>query len=122
MKEPYSKSIEQALKEAYGPEPFVPGDNIHGTSLRTFLEQPVLTGPLVCQFCDDMEFINEVIFSLHKATCHAGKAEYGKRVLHLLAEGGCRRITGQEKQIMVQNFALSTIQLSWCQRELFCGR
>ena len=36
---------------------------------------------------------------------HGGENEYRKRVLYLMAEAGHRPITGQEKRIMVQNFA-----------------
>ena len=58
----------------------------------------------MCQLCD-ADFISEKSFSEHKKQCHAGECEYRKRVLYLMEGQGCRPITGQEKRIMVQNFA-----------------
>ena len=66
--------------------------------------RPVVSGPLVCQFCES-DFLTEEDFARHKFEHHAGEAEYRKRVLYLMAETGCRPITAQEKRIMVQNFA-----------------
>ena len=64
----------------------------------------MLSGPLVCQLCD-ADFITEREFGKHKDCEHAGEKEYRKRVLYLVSKAGCRPITGQEKRIMVQNFA-----------------
>ena len=83
---------------------FVPGSEIDGDELRTFADDPIISGPLVCQLCD-ADFISEKSFSEHKTHCHAGDREYRKRVLYLMEEQGCRPITGQEKRIMVQNFS-----------------
>ena len=83
---------------------YVPGDDIAGDSLRIFDDSPVLSPPLVCQLCD-AGFITESDFKQHMASDHGGENEYRKRVLYLMMEAGHRPITGQEKRIMVQNFA-----------------
>ena len=83
---------------------YVPGSEIDGDELRTFADDPIISGPLVCQLCD-ADFISEKSFTEHKKQCHVDECEYRKRVLFLMAEQGCRPITGQEKRFMVQNFA-----------------
>ena len=101
---PFKVRIEEALKRTEGARTYVPGDKIKGDELRKFSEKTVLTGPLVCQLCD-ADFIIEDHFIKHKECAHGGEKEYRKRVLWLLAKNGCRPITGQEKRLMVQNFA-----------------
>ena len=83
---------------------YVPGDDIAGDSLRIFDDRPIITPPLVCQLCD-VSFISENDVKHHMADDHGGENEYRKRVLYLMTETGHRPITGQEKRIMVQNFA-----------------
>ena len=56
------------------------------------------------QLCE-RDFVTEEDFARHKQQEHAGEAEYGKRVLFLMAEAGCRATSAQEKRLMVQNFA-----------------
>ena len=63
-----------------------------------------MCGPLVCQLCDS-DFLYEADFTEHKKHDHGGANEYRKRVLYLMQQTGCRAITGQEKRIMLQNFA-----------------
>ena len=63
-----------------------------------------MCGPLVCQLCDS-DFLYEADFTEHKNHDHGGANEYRKRVLYLMQQAGCRAITGQEKWIMLQNFA-----------------
>ena len=82
----------------------MPGDEILGDALRSFVNEPTITGPLVCQLCD-ATFLYDGDFAQHKQKVHAGENEYRKRVLWLMEESGCRPITGQEKRMIVQNFA-----------------
>ena len=100
----YKERILNAAAAPQGPGTYVPGTDIQGDELRTFSANPIISGPLVCQLCD-ADFINQKSFTEHKKRCHSGECEYRKRVLFLMQEQGCRPITGQEKRIMVQNFA-----------------
>ena len=100
----YKSLLLQASTMTQGPSVYVPGDQVLGDSLREFSDEPRLCGPLVCQLCDD-SFCYQADFSKHLDAVHAGEREYRKRVLYLMEERGCRPITGQEKRIMVQNFA-----------------
>ena len=100
----YKERILNAATTTAGVVTYVPGAEIDGDELRTFADDPIISGPLVCQLCD-ADFISEKSFTEHKKDCHAGECEYRKRVLYLMEEQGCRPITAQEKRIMVQNFA-----------------
>ena len=100
----YKERILNAATATAGVVTYVPGAEIDGDELRTFADDPIISGPLVCQLCD-ADFISEKSFTEHKKDCHAGECEYRKRVLYLMEEQGCRPITAQEKRIMVQNFA-----------------
>ena len=105
----YGQRIEAAVIQGGALQPaalpcYTPGREIAGDELRTFSAAPVISGPLVCQLCT-ADFAFEGAFLAHKKQCHGGEAEYRKRVLFLLAEEGYRAITGQEKRLMVQNFA-----------------
>ena len=71
---PYKTRIEEAMKRTDGPRTYVPGTEIAGDSLRSFSEEPVLSGPLVCQLCDEHS-ITEQDFSKHKECEHAGEKE-----------------------------------------------
>ena len=73
--------------------------------MRSFSMEPIITGPLVCQLCDDATFAYDADFAAHKDREHAGENEYRKRVLFLMEHTGCRPITGQEKRLIVGNFA-----------------
>ena len=44
-------------------------------------------------------------FAAHKEKVQSGENEYRKRVLFLMEQAGNRPVTGQEKRIIVQNFA-----------------
>ena len=64
----------------------------------------MICGPLVCRLCNE-DFISERSFVDHQKSCHGGESECRKRVVYLLTQDGYRPITGQEKRLMVQNFA-----------------
>ena len=101
----YEQRIQQCDSARRGRKlDYVPGHDIRGDALRIFDDKPILSPPLVCQLCD-AGFICDNDFKKHLACDHAGENEYRKRVLYLMAEAGHRPITGQEKRIMVQNFA-----------------
>ena len=53
-----------------------------------------MTGPLVCQLCEDATFLYDADFATHKEKVHAGENEYRKRVLFLMEQAGHRPITG----------------------------
>ena len=63
-------------------------------ALRSFSEDPILTGPLVCHLCEDATFVYDADFAAHKQEVHSGENEYRKRVL-FLEQSGSRPITGQ---------------------------
>ena len=100
----YKQRVLEALATPVGRMTYVPGSAIGGDDLRKFSEVPIMSGPLVCQLCDT-DFLTERSFAEHKNHAHAGESEYRKRVLYLMSQQGCRPITGQEKRIIVQNFA-----------------
>ena len=50
---------------------YVPGCEIDGDDLRTFADDPFISGPLVCQLCD-ADFISEKSFTEHTKDCRAG--------------------------------------------------
>ena len=102
------KYKEQVLEAAAASDvlpPYVAGCEIQGDALRTFSEEPIMTGPLVCHLCDDASFLYDEDFAKHKEKVHSGENEYRKRVLFLMEQAGNRPVTGQEKRIIVQNFA-----------------
>ena len=39
---------------------YVPGAEIEGDSLRPFRQEPIISGPLVCQLCGDASFAYDV--------------------------------------------------------------
>ena len=104
----YADRIRVAVATPVGKRCYVAGNDIAGEELRTFADEPIICGPLVCQLCD-ADFVNEIKFAQHKSDCHAGETEYRKRVLFLMAAQGCRPITGQEKRIMAKLCTLSTV-------------
>ena len=81
--------------------PYVTGDEIQGDALRSFSEEPIITGPLVCHLCENATFVYDDDFAAHKEKVHSGENEYRKRVLFLMEQSGNRPITGQEKRIIV---------------------
>ena len=101
----YRDQVMQAAAAFTGLAPYVEGGAIIGDALRGVSEEPIITGPLVCQLCDDASFVYDADFAAHKEKVHSGDNEYRKRVLFLMEQSGCRPITGQEKRIIVQNFA-----------------
>ena len=52
--------------------------------------EPIMTGPLVCQLCEDVAFSYDADFATHKESVHARENEYRKRVLFLMEQSGCR--------------------------------
>ena len=100
----YKHQVNAARATPIGPAEYVSGASISGQALRVFSNTPTLCGPLVCQLCDD-SFLCEESFLQHQKKDHGGVNEYRKRTLYLMQQAGCRPITGQEKRIMVQNFA-----------------
>ena len=64
-----------------------------------------MSGPIVCQLCDNVNFLYDEDFAQHQRNVHCGVNEYRKRVLFLQQQRGPRAITGEEKRIIVQNFA-----------------
>ena len=101
----YKAQMDQASQTFTGCGCYVPGDTIEGDELRTFASQPRISGPIVCQLCDDATFLYEDDFSTHQKNVHCGVNEYRKRVLFLLEQCGPRAITAEEKRLIVQNFA-----------------
>ena len=77
----YKEQVFQAAASFRGLLPYVPGDQIVGDDLRSFSEAPVITGPLVCQLCEDASFLYDEDFAAHKDTVHCGENEYRKRVI-----------------------------------------
>ena len=53
----YKALMEEASQTFTGRCCYVPGDTIDGDALRTFASEPVISGPLVCQLCDDASFL-----------------------------------------------------------------
>ena len=81
------KYKEQVLEAAAASDvlpPYVAGCEIQGDALRTFSEEPIMTGPLVCHLCDDATFLYDEDFAKHKEKVHSGENEYRKRVLFLM--------------------------------------
>ena len=101
----YKDQVMQAAAAFAGLPPYVAGDDIAGDALRTFSEEPIITGPLVCQLCEDASFVYDADFAVHKDKVHSGENPYRQRKLFLMEQCGCRPITGQEKRMIVQNFA-----------------
>ena len=101
----YKDLVLQAAAGFTGLTPYVAGDEIQGDASRSFSEEPIISGPLVCQLCDDVGFVYDAEFSFHKDKVHSGDNEYRKKVLFLIEKSGRRPMTGQEKRIILQNFA-----------------
>ena len=76
----YKERILNAAATPDGAGKYVPCSEIDGDELRTFADDLIINGPLVCQLCD-ADFMSEKSFTEHKKQCHAGECEYRKRVL-----------------------------------------
>ena len=74
--------------------------------MRSFSEDPIITGPLVCHLCEDATFAYDADFAAHKQKVHSGENDYRKRVLFLMEQSGSRPTTGQEKIKILRTFAL----------------
>ena len=85
----YKDVVLQAAASSTAPARYVPGEEIQGDSLRAVSMEAKITGPLVCQRCDDTAFAYDADFAVHKDTVHAGENEYRKRVLFLMERSGC---------------------------------
>ena len=68
-------------------------------ALRSFSENPIITGPLVCHLGEDATVVYDGDFAAHKQKVTPA------RVLFLMEQSRSRPITVQEKRIIVQNFA-----------------
>ena len=101
----YRHQMDQASQHFTGCRCYVPGDTIEGDVLRSFASEPIISGPIVCQLCDDASFLYDDDSEKHQRNVHCGVNEYRKRVLFLQEQRGPRAITGEEKRIIVQNFA-----------------
>ena len=101
----YRQQMDQASQTFTGCSCYVPGDTIEGDALRSFASEPVISGPIVCQLCDDASFLYDDDFAKHQRNEHCGVNEYRKRALFLQEQRGPHAITGEEKRIIVQNFA-----------------
>ena len=100
----YKSLMQQAAQTFNGCGCYVPGDNVKGDALRSFASAPQISGPIVCQLCD-ATFLYEDDFAAHQTNAHCGVNEYRKRVLFLQEQCGPKAIAGEEKRLIVQNFA-----------------
>ena len=100
----YKSLMQQAAETFNGCGCYVPGDNVEGDASRTFASAPQISGPIVCQLCD-ATFLYEDDFAAHQTNAHCGVNEYRKRVLFLQEQCGPKAITGEEKRLIVQDFA-----------------
>ena len=50
---------------------YLAGDEIQGDASRSFSEDPIITGPLVCQLCEDTSFVYDADFAAHKEKVHS---------------------------------------------------
>ena len=48
----YKERILNAAATAAGVVTYVPGSEVDGDEVRTFADDPIISGPLVCQLCD----------------------------------------------------------------------
>ena len=101
----YKEVLTLATQTFSGCGCYVPGDTIEGDALRSFASEPIISGPIVCQLCDNLNFLYDNDFALHQTKVHCGMNEYRKRVLFLQEQCGPRAITAEEKRIIVQDFA-----------------
>ena len=53
----YKHQMDRASQTFTGCRCYVPGDTIEGDALRSFASEPIVTGPIVCQLCDDASFL-----------------------------------------------------------------
>ena len=53
----YKAQMDQASQTFTGCDCYVPGDTIEGDALRTFASEPRISGPIVCQLCDNAAFL-----------------------------------------------------------------
>ena len=56
----YKQQVLEAAACMSAPSSYVPGADIVGDSLRSIRQEPVISGPLVCQLCDDASFAYDV--------------------------------------------------------------
>ena len=62
----YKDQVVQAAAASCVLTPYVAGDEIQGDALRSFSEDPIITGPLVCHLCEDATFVYDADFAAHK--------------------------------------------------------
>ena len=105
--QPYRARLE-VLQKAARPA-YVPGEDIRGTDLYEFPEEPRLSAPLHCMLCGS-GFLSEKRLTRHIEDSHCPDAEYRKRVLFKHEERGPRAMTPCEKRNMVQNFTHSSVR------------
>ena len=74
----YKHQMDRASQTFTGCRCYVPGDTIEGDALRSFASEPIVTGPIVCQLCDDASFLYDDDFAQHQRNLHGGENEYRK--------------------------------------------
>ena len=67
----YKDEVVQAAAASWVVPPYVAGDEIQGDALRSFSEDPIITGPLVCQLCENASFVYDADFAAHKEKVHS---------------------------------------------------
>ena len=67
----YKDEVVQAAAASWVVPPYVAGDEIQGDALRSFSGDPIITGPLVCQLCEDTSFVYDADFAAHKEKVHS---------------------------------------------------
>ena len=77
--QPYRARFEKVLRKAARPA-YVPGEDIRGTDLHEFPEEPRLSAPLHCMLCGS-GFLSEKRLTRHIEDSHCPVAEYRKRLL-----------------------------------------
>ena len=55
-------------------------------AVRSFSEDSIITGPLVCHLCEDATFVYDADFAAQKQKVHSSENEYRKRVLFLMEQ------------------------------------
>ena len=80
----YKDEVVEAVAASFVLPGYVAGVDIEGDALRSFSKEPIITGPLVCQLCEDATFLYDEDFAAHKEKVHSGENEYCKRVVPLL--------------------------------------
>ena len=62
---PFAQRIDRVMKQRPELPSYVPGNEVHGESLRPFSDQPLLTPPVVCMLCWGTGFLCMETFARH---------------------------------------------------------